>query len=184
MNRRLTRLGAVLIVLTLLPLISCSGVASPVKGSWKTTPPFDEVDDSICTIRITPQQDDTPYYAFFLLSVVNKGDEELAVDWNTSRYLFGGKPQGKLVFEGIDPKAVKNNTVPLETVPVGGRLERKIMPMRLIAWNPLRDKTVDARSITPGMLPAGDNGIRLALHQAGTSVTIPLSVFLFLEKRR
>ena len=171
------------VVLIALAAAGCSGVPSAYRGTWHADPQWLEVDNAICKVRITPQKGGKAYFAFFLLSLENKSDAELTVDWNESRYLYGGKAQGMLVFEGVDPKAVKNGTVPLETVAPGSRLTRELMPARLIAWTPIRDNTANARAITPGMLPAGENGVRLSLRQANARVTIPLSVLLTLEAK-
>jgi hypothetical protein len=170
-----------ILVLVVLSLASCSVVSSPFKGLWIAKPEFREVDNALCSVRIAPQKGNNSYYAFFQLTIVNRSDDELMLDWNESRYLVGGKPQGVLVFEGIDPEAVKSGAVPLETIPPGGRLERNLMPMRLIAWNPIKENTAASRGITPGMLPAGENGIRLSLRHANSRVTIPLSVLLSRE---
>jgi hypothetical protein len=168
--------------LIMLILAGCSGASSPFKGRWVAAPSFQEADHSFCRARLSVKKGDNAYYSYFLLSLVNKGDEALYIDWNASRYLFNGKPQGGLVFEGIDPEAVKNNAVPVEAIAPGETFKRPLMPMRLIAWTPIRDKSTTSRSITPGMLPAGDNGIRLSLRQAGNRIRLPLSVSIALEK--
>ena len=153
-------------------LASCSGAPTDFKGTWNATPDYHEVVNSVYKVRLTPQKGSNSYYAFFLLSLVNNSGTALSIDWNASRYVHGGKPEGRLVFEGIDPQAVKTHTVPIESIPPGGQLERKLMPMRLIACG-----------ITPGMLPAGENGVLLSLRQAGGSPqTISLSVSLSIEK--
>lgn len=177
------RFAPSLVVLIVLLLASCSVAPTPFKGTWVTRPHYHEVDNSLCKARITPQKGNNAYYAFFMLTVVNKSDAVLTIDWNTSRYLHNGTPQGVLVFEGIDPEAVKNSAVPLEPIAPGGQLERNLMPMRLIAWTPIKERKANARGISPGMLPAGKNGILLSLRQAENRMTIPLSVFLSLEKQ-
>lgn len=177
------RLAPPIVLLFVLILASCNGASSPFKGTWIASPPYQEADNALCKARITPQKGNNTYYAFFMLTVVNKSDAMLTIDWNTSRYVHDGAPQGMLVFEGIDPETVKNRTVPAESIAPGGRLDREVMPMRLIAWSPIREKNTDARSINPGMLPAGENGIRLSLQQQDTKVTIPLSVFLSLDQQ-
>jgi hypothetical protein len=103
------------------------------------------------------------------------------VDWNASRYLFNGSPEGVLVFEGIDPERVKTATVPMETIAPGALFSRVIMPLRLIAWSPLKESTASSRSITPGMLPAGENGIRLAVQHDTGPIAIPLSIRIVRE---
>ena len=144
-------------------------------------PEFVEVDNHLLNARITPQKRQTPYYTFFLLTLTNKSNADLMIDWNASQYLFNGRPQGELVFEGIDPIAVKNAKVPPQTVAPGAAFSLEIMPMRLIAWSPIKEKTLGGRSISPGMLPIGENGIRLAVRHENRDITIPLSVHISRE---
>ena len=171
------------VALIALAVVGCGGVPSAYRGAWNAAPQWREVDNAICKVRISPQKGGKAYYTFFLLSIENKSGAELTVDWNDSRYMHDGRAQGVLVFEGVDPKAVKNGSIPLETVAPGGSLTRELMPVRLIAWTPIRDNTANTRAITPGMLPAGENGVRLSLRQANARVTIPLSVVLTHEEK-
>ena len=159
-----------------LSLWGCSGVQNPSNAVWIAQPEVVEVDNGLLSVSIAPQKGEYPYYAFFLLTLTNKSKTDLIVDWNASHYLFNGRPQGVLVFEGIDPVAVKNATVPPETVGPGAAFSLEIMPLRLIAWSPIKEKTAGGRSIFPGMLPIGDNGIRLAVRHESGHITIPLSV--------
>ena len=164
-----------------LALWGCSGVQTPSNAIWIAQPEFVEVDNHLLRVRIAPQKGEDPYYTFFLLTLTNKSNADLIVDWNTSQYLFNGTPQGVLVFEGIDPIAVKNAMVPPETVAPGAALSLEIMPMRLIAWSPIKENTSGGRSISPGMLPIGENGIRLAVQHENGHITIPLSVRIYRE---
>ncbi len=173
MNCRRT---AVFLLLIGLAMWGCSGVQRPSNGVWTAQPEFVEVDNHLLSARIAPQKGEYPYYTFFLLTLTNKSTADLIVDWNASRYLFNGRPQGVLVFEGVDPAAVKNAMVPPETVAPGAVFTLEIMPMRLIAWSPIQEKTAGSRSISPGMLPVGENGIDLAVRHENGNITIPLSV--------
>jgi len=164
-----------------LALWGCSRVQSQTRAAWVAQPEFVEVDNDLLNARITPQKGQTPYYTFFLLTLTNKSNANLTIDWNASRYLFNGRPQGALAFEGIDPIAVKHAKVPLQTVAPGAAFSLEIMPMRLIAWSPIKEKTLNGRSISPGMLPIGENGIRLAVRHQNRDITIPLSVHISRE---
>lgn len=157
-------------------LWGCTGIQSPSKWIWIAQPDFIEMDNQLLNARIEPQKGESPYYAFFLLTITNKSSTELIIDWNASQYLFNGRPSGKLVFEGIDPEAVKSATIPMEVVAPGSVATREILPLRLVAWSPIREKTANGPSITPGMIPAGENGIRLAVRYADRQMTIPLSI--------
>jgi len=169
----------VFLFLTGLTLWGCSGIQTPSTELWTAKPEFLEVDSQLFSVRIEPKKGELPYYTFFLLTLTNKGNADLMVDWNASRYLFNGRAEGGLVFEGIDPAAVKTATVPPETVAPGTVLSREIFPMRLIAWSPIKERTANGRSITPGIFPPGENGIRLTVRNENGPIAIPLSVRIY-----
>jgi hypothetical protein len=166
-----------------LALWGCSGAQTPSNSVWTAQPEFFEVDNHLLSARIEPKKGQYPFYDFFLLTLTNKSSTDLTVDWNASRYLLDDKPEGVLVFEGIDPAAVKSATVPPETVAPGAVFSIKIMPMRLVAWSPMKSNTSSNRSLSPGMLPVGENGIRLAVRHENEIITIPLSVHIFRESK-
>ena len=159
-----------------LALWGCSAAGHPSKVAWTARPESRGMENRQFSVRVEPQKGASPFYSFFLLTIVNQSDADLVVDWNASRYLFNGSPRGMLVFEGIDPQKVKNATVPSETIAPGAVFSRAVMPLERIAWSPLKEATTDRRSITPGMLPAGENGIRLMVRGGDGQTAIPLSV--------
>lgn len=164
------------IMLIWLALMGCSGIQGPSNVVWTAKPEFVEVDNPLFLARIEPQKKEYPYYVSFLLTLTNKREADLRVDWNASHYLFNGRTQGVFVFEGIDPAGLKTATIPPEIVPPGAIFSREIMPMRLIAWSPLKEKTATGKSITPGMLPAGENGIRLTVRHDSGEIKIPMLI--------
>jgi hypothetical protein len=165
-----------------LALIGCSGVQTLSNVVWTAQPESREVDNPLFLAEFEPQKREYPYYASFLLTLTNKSDADLIVDWNASRYLIDGRSQGVFVFEGVDPTMVKNATIPAEAVAPGAVFSREIMPLRLIAWSPIKEKTTTHRSISPGILPVGENGIRLAIRHNGEQMTIPLSIRIVKEE--
>lgn len=169
------------LVLIGLSLVGCSGMGAPSTAAWTAQPESRDADNPLFKAMIVPQKGAGPYYTSFLLTVANKSDATLMVDWNASRYLFNGRPEGALVFEGIDPERVKTATVPAEIIAPGALFSRVVMPLRRIAWTPLKENTAGGRSITPGMLPAGENGIRLAVRHDKGQTAIPLSIRIVRE---
>ena len=159
-----------------LALWGCSGIQTPSNSVWIAQPAFLVVDNQLLKARLEPKKGAYNYYASFLLTLTNKSNANLIVDWNACQYLFNGKPQGVLVFEGVDPAAVKKAMIPAQTVVPGAVFSIEIMPMRLIAWSPIKEKTASGRSISPGIFPPGENGIRLAVRHENELITIPLSV--------
>ena len=166
------------IVVAGLVLAGCSGAPSPAKSVWSAQPPVVARENPRFRAVMEPRKGDLPYFTSFLVTLTNKSDAAMVIDWNASRYLFNGSPQGMLVFPGIDPAAVGSGAVPPETVAPGATVVRDLMPLRLIAWQPLREKTASSRGILPGLLPAGVNGVQLAVGHAGGPMAISLTVRL------
>ncbi|MGA6925669.1 MAG: hypothetical protein WBY88_08305 [Desulfosarcina sp.] len=172
-NRKIMAAGSIIALCMIL--WGCNTGPTPSETMWMADPPFQEVEQPPFRVRLTPEKNQTPTYVVFLLTIANTDETDLIVDWNESRYVFNGRPQGPLVFEGIDPAAIKNATVPPERIAPGATLSRQIMPLRLIAWSPVKEKTARSQSIAPGMLPAGENGIRLSIEYQDQRTTIDLS---------
>ena len=165
-----------LLVWLCLTVCACSGVQPASKATWSAQPEKLDVDNQLFTATMTPKKGPYPYFAYFHVTLSNKSDEDLVIDWNASQYLLNGAPRGVLVFEGIDPESIKAGTIPPETVAPGATFARDLMPLRLIAWSPISEKSPGSQAITPGMFPDGRNGIRLAVGHANGQMTIPLSV--------
>ena len=168
----------VVLLITGLILWGCSSIESPSNRDWISTPIFHEVENQLLNVKFEPQKGEFPYYAFFRLTIANKSASDLIIDWNATRYLFNASDQGVFVFSGIDPEAVRTGSVPTETVPPRSVYTRDIMPMQLIAWSPIKEKTANDRRISPGILPAGENGIHLTVHHGEGVMAIPMSVQL------
>lgn len=162
-----------------LGVAGCSGAPSPAESVWRTQPAVVVTENALFKAVMEPRKADSPYFTHFRVTLTNKGDTAMVIDWNASRYVFNGSPHGVLVFAGIDPQAVGSGSVPSETVAPGDTFVRDLMPLRLIAWQPVREQTAASRGIVPGMLPDGMNGVRLIVDHAGGSITIPLTVRLF-----
>jgi hypothetical protein len=162
--------------------LGCGNGQSLSGTVWTARPEFHEIDSPQYNARIEPQKGEYPYYAFFLFTLRNLSDTNIVIDWNASRYMFDGKPRGPLVFEGIDPATIKSATIPPQTVAPGKTFTCRIMPLRLIAWSPLRQQSLKERSITPGMFPAGENAVRIVLFHTGRSIPLTLS-FQIIGKR-
>jgi hypothetical protein len=165
-----------LLLLIGLALWGCSGVQTPSNAVWIAQPEFLVVENQLLKTRLEPKKGEYAYYDFFLLTLTNKSNANLIIDWNASQYLFNNKPQGVLVFEGIDPAAVKKAMVSPQTVAPGAVFSIGIMPMRLIAWSPIEEESASRRGISPGIFPAGENAIRLVVRHENEQITIPLSV--------
>ena len=147
---------------------------------WTSRPTVQTSDSQHYRIQLEPNKDINNFFVWFRLSVVNKTDKNLEIDWNKTRYLFNGRSMGVFVFEGINPDDVKNMTVAPEVIPAGATFSKQIAPFRLVAWTPLRDQSVPIgqNRINPGLIPAGENGIFLVVRQNGETLHETITVLI------
>jgi hypothetical protein len=80
------------------------------------------------------------------------------------------------VFKGIQPKDIKNLTIPPDIIPSGQSFSREISPLKLIAREPLAGKGRNAGKITPGLIPNGESGILLFVKQNDTPIKEKMAV--------
>jgi hypothetical protein len=155
-----------------------TGCASTPAKSWTSTPAIQNLENQYYEAQMEPLKRDHKFYVVFRLTVTNKTDKSLEIDWNKTRYSHNGRNGGGFVFKGIDPEKVKNFTIPPDVVSAGATFSKEIMPYKLLARAPIRDQTVGAEesSISPGILPAGKNGIYLVVRQNGKEVRTKIEV--------
>jgi len=147
---------------------------------WTSKPGIQTSDSQHYRIQLEPIKDINNFFVWFRLSVINKTDKNLEIDWNQTRYLYNGRTVGVFVFEGINPEDVKNRTIPPEAVPGKTTFSKQIAPFKLVAWTPLRDQSVaiGKSRINPGLIPAGKNGIYLVVRQNGETLHETITVVI------
>ncbi|MFC1515924.1 hypothetical protein ACFL7E_04100 [Thermodesulfobacteriota bacterium] len=157
-------------------LLMLAGCAQTI--IWTSNPAVQTSDSQHFQIQLEPIKDINNFYVWFRLSVINKTDKDLEIDWNKTRYLFNGRTMGVFVFEGINPEDVKNMTISPEVIPGGTTFSKEIAPFKLVAWAPLRDQSVPIgkNRINPGLIPAGENGIYLVARQNGETLHESITV--------
>lgn len=118
------------------------------------------------------------FFVVFHLAVTNKSNKDLQIDWNKTRYLYNGKPYGVFVFKGIEPKDIKNWTIPPDVIRPEATFSKEIAPYKLLARAPIRERKVgtDEPAIHPGPIPAGKSGILLVVRQAGKEIVEKMTV--------
>jgi len=133
---------------------------------WTSHPEIQSSGNKYYDVQFEPLKKDNNFFEMFLLTV------DLEIDWNQTRYIYNGKLYGGFAFEGIRPEDVKNSTIPSVVISKGSRFSKEIAPLKLMAFVPLRDNSVgaDKSGISPGPLPAGENGIFLVIRQNGQVV--------------
>jgi hypothetical protein len=84
-----------LLLLIGLALWGCSGVQTPSNAVWIAQPEFLVVDNQLLKTTTRAKKRGIRLLSFFLLTLTNKSNANLIIDWNASQYLFNNKPQGE-----------------------------------------------------------------------------------------
>ena len=162
-------------------LVRASGCAAP--KTWVSSPEIENVSNPYYQAEFEPLKRGHEFFVSFLLSVTNRTDKNLEIDWNKTRYILNGRNYGSFVFKGIDPADVRNSAIPPDIIPARGGFSKVISPYKLLARAPIRDsgKTASETSIHPGILPNGKNGIVLVVRQNGKEIVEKMT--LTIEKQ-
>jgi hypothetical protein len=150
----------------LLALLLLSGCAGAPKKVYISRPEVQKVSNEAFDASIRPLKLNNPFYVAFLLEVQNRTAKPLTIDWNNTRYLYNNKDQGRFVFKGIDPDAIKAG-IPEEIIPGGQKLSKRIHPLKTLGFMRKRDLPKPGQSnFVPGILPNGVNAVVLVVSQA------------------
>jgi hypothetical protein len=141
-----------------------------------STPEIQTVENSYYTAQFEPLSEGKNFFEGFRLSITNKTTNDLQIDWNKTRYLYNGRNLGPFVFKGIQPKDIRNLTIPPRIIPAGQSFSIEITPFKLLAREPITGRGKQAGKITPGLIPKGQNGILLFISQNGNQIKEKMTV--------
>lgn len=168
----MTRNAGLRIILLLLVVGGCA-----TTKTWTSSPTIQTSTNPYYDAQIEPLTRDHNFFVSFRLVVTNKTDEDLEIDWNKTRYSHNDRISGVFAFKGIAPKTVKEMTIPPDVINAGKTFSKEIMPVKLIAWSPIRERTPKGeRGFSPGMLPAGENGMMLVVMKDGKPIVEKITV--------
>lgn len=167
------------IIIFFLFLTACA----PTQKIWTSDPAIQTTDNLYYTARLQPLKRDSTernFFRLFRLTIINKTDKNLEIDWNKTRYIFNGLNSGRFVFQGIDPENLKKMTIPLDIIPGGTTFSKDIAPLKLMGKAPLRNRSVGVTesSFSPGILPEGENGIYLVVRYGGKELPQTITLTL------
>ena len=124
-------------------------------------------------VQFEPLKQGLRSFVVFRLTVTNRTKTQLQIDWNKTRYLFNGKQHGPYVFTGIDPEAIKQQTIAPDIISPQDEFTKIIAPKKLIAYVPFRDQdTLDLgeSAFSGGPIPARESGILLVVRMNGEEI--------------
>ena len=161
-------------------LIACATVRV-----WTSNPNRQTADTPYFTAELEPViKEGQNYFNAFRLTLKNKTDKALTIDWQKTRYLKNGKQEGHFVFKGVSAKNF--NTPPSDTVTAGQSVSKVIYPASLIAIERLRSRNVKIgeSGFSAGVIPEGENGILLIIKQDATDIQEQITVKIQVKEVR
>ncbi|MCP4453893.1 MAG: hypothetical protein GY809_20725 [Planctomycetes bacterium] len=117
-------------------------------------------------IQLEPVKKGGTSFRFFLLTIVNKSEHNMQIDWHQSGYLYNGKQYGMLVSRDSVPGQVKDPDKRFEVIAARQTYKKDVAPMKLIAYATAREDTAMIDPVfSAGPIPVGKSGILLTLKQ-------------------
>jgi len=152
-------------------------VASCSRGPWviKSYPPVQKIDNSLYTIQLTPSEVDRYSYTAFDLTIKNKTDKDIELEWDRTYYLQSGQTNGGFMFEGIIERD-RNNPKPPDIIMAQTIFSKTIYPNFLTVYRVTPAGTIIWRHDS---FTNGENGIYLSLKVKGKEIREKLTVNTF-----
>jgi len=164
----------IIIGLTISLIAGCA----PVMVS-KSEPAIQIVSNPNFEVQFEPLKQGFNSFVAFRLTVKNKTNNQLEIDWNKTRYLYSGRQRGIYVFRGINPESIKQQTIAPDIVAPQAVFTKVIAPQKLIAYVPMKDQdklAVDESAFSGGPVPTGQSGILLVVRKDGEDIKERLTV--------
>ncbi len=140
---------------------------------WHSVPAQQQVSNEYFNADITPICHTASYgYQEFRLSIQNKTDKNIEVNWNKTLYMAGGQTSGGFMFEGV-MYINRDNPKPPDIVFAHSSFSKTIWPCHLVHLS-----SGQYGGWFNGPMPEGENGVYLSVTVDGKEVTERLTVNL------
>jgi hypothetical protein len=142
---------------------------------YSSNPPMQKAGTAMFEVKLEPlKAEGYGYFNRFRFQFTNKSSKDLVVVWSKSYYLQNGKQYGRFGWEGLTFEHLRGLQDEPDIAIAPGRKETLVIfPLKLIGW---KEEGVRMKAATPeagftnGVIPAGENGISLAVIQDGKLV--------------
>ena len=139
---------------------------------YQSNPSMQTVSTQHYDVKLEPlRAEGFNYYNQFRYSFTNKTDGDLVIDWSETYYLQNGKRYGHFGWVGLTFEELRGiKEEPDITIGPGQTDSAVLFPLKLVGW---REDGVRMKATTPeagftnGIIPAGENGISIAVMQDG-----------------
>jgi hypothetical protein len=158
--------GAIIISLI---TAGCAGIGEQI---YRSNPAIQTVTTRHYEVTLEPMlAEGYSYYNQFRFTFTNKTDGDLIIDWSETYYLQNGKRYGRFGWVGLTFEELRGlKEEPDLNVAAGQSHTADLFPLRLIGW---REEGVAKKDTTPetgftqGVIPAGENGMSIAVIKDG-----------------
>ena len=139
---------------------------------YQSSPAMQTVSTRHYEVKLEPvRAEGFNYYNQFRFTFTNKTDGELVIDWSETYYLQNGKRYGNFGWVGLTFEELRGLKEEPDITVAAGQTETAVLfPMNLIGW---KEEGVKMKATTPeagftnGIIPAGENGMSIAVLQDG-----------------
>ena len=148
-------------------MVGCAG-----EQIYHSNPSMQTVNTSHYEVKLEPlRAEGYNYYNQFSFSFANKTNRDLVIDWSETYYLQNGKRYGNFGWVGLTFEELRGiKEEPDLTVAPGQSRTNVLFPLNLVGW---REEGVRLKAATPeagftyGVIPAGENGMSIAVLKDG-----------------
>jgi hypothetical protein len=139
---------------------------------YQSNPAMQTVSTQHYEVKLEPMRaEGYNYFNQFRYKFTNKTSGDLTIDWSETYYLQNGKRYGHFGWVGLTFEELRGlKEEPDITVGPGQTESAVLFPMNLIGW---QEEGVKMKATTPeagftnGVIPAGENGMSIAVLQDG-----------------
>ncbi len=148
-------------------MVGCAG-----EQIYRSSPAMQTVSTTHYEVKLEPlRAEGYNYYNRFRYKFTNKTSGDLVIDWSETYYLQNGKRNGNFGWVGLSFEELRGiKEEPDVTIGPGQTESAVLFPLKLIGW---REEGVSLKAATPeagftnGIIPAGENGMSIAVIKDG-----------------
>jgi hypothetical protein len=148
-------------------MVGCAG-----EQIYQSTPSMQTVSTQHYEVKLEPlRAEGYNYYNQFRSTFTNKTNGDLTIDWSETYYLQNGKRYGHFGWVGLTFEELRDLKEQPDITVAAGKTETTVLfPLKLIGWKEegvrLKANTPEA-GFTNGIIPAGENGMSIAVLKDG-----------------
>jgi len=156
--------GAIIISMI---MVGCAG-----EQIYRSSPAMQTVSTTHYEVKLEPvRAEGYNYYNQFRYKFTNKTSGDLVIDWSETYYLQNGKRYGNFGWVGLTFEELRGiKEEPDITIGAGQTESAVLFPLKLVGW---KEEGVRMKAATPeagftnGIIPAGENGMSIAVIKDG-----------------